>query len=144
MKKLTYIEVKEYIENFGYKLLDDEYIGNRTKLNMICPKGHNWSCNLRNFKIGRRCRACSYVLRGSKQTLKYEDVKNFIQSNGYKLLSSEYVNNSEKLQMMCDKGHIFEMEYSSFQQNRRCPKCSGVYRYSYDEVKEYFKVLDMI
>lgn len=132
------MEVKEYIESFGYKLLDDKYIDNKTKLNMLCPNGHLWSCNLRNFKIGRRCRTCSYILRGNNQKLKYEDVKNYIQSKGYELLSTEYFNNSTKLQMKCEKGHIFEMEYSSFQQNKRCPKCGGVYRYNYDEVKEYF------
>ena len=32
--KLTYEEVKEYIESFGYKLLSTKYINNRTKLKM--------------------------------------------------------------------------------------------------------------
>ena len=39
-KKLTYREVKEYIESFDYKLLSEEYIDNKTKLKMICPCGH--------------------------------------------------------------------------------------------------------
>ena len=31
MKRLTYEEVKEYIESFGYKLLSNEYIYNNRK-----------------------------------------------------------------------------------------------------------------
>ena len=30
--KLTYEEIKEYIESFGYKLLSNEYKNNKTKL----------------------------------------------------------------------------------------------------------------
>ena len=70
-RKLTYQEVKEYIESFNYKLLSEEYVDNKTKLKMTCPCGHEWECNFRNFKIGRRCRACSYELRAKNQALSY-------------------------------------------------------------------------
>lgn len=137
-KKLTYQEVKEYIESFNYVLLDSVYIDNKTKLKMICPCGHEWECNFRNFKIGRRCKDCSCKIRAERQTHSYEYIKEYIESYGYKLLSTEYKNNREKLKIMCDKGHMFEMEYSSFQQGKRCAKCKGVYRYNYQEVKEYY------
>ena len=137
-KKLTYQEVKEYIESFNYVLLDDVYIDNKTKLKMICPCGHEWECNFRNFKIGRRCRDCSYKIRAEKQSHSYEYIKEYIESYGYKLLSTEYKNNREKLKIMCEEGHIFEMEFSTFQRGSRCPKCQGVYRYNYKEVKEYY------
>lgn len=137
-KKLTYQEVKEYIESFDYKLLSDEYIDNKTKLKMICPCGHEWECNFRNFKTGRRCRTCSYELRAKNQTLSYECVKEYIEMFDYKLLSKEYKNNHTKLLIQCNEGHKFEMDFSSFKQGERCPKCKGVYRYNYDEVKEYY------
>ena len=37
-KKYTYEEVKEYVELQGHKLLSEEYINNKTKLKMKCPK----------------------------------------------------------------------------------------------------------
>ena len=40
-KKLTYEEVKNYIELQGYQLLSEKYINNHTKLKMICDKGHD-------------------------------------------------------------------------------------------------------
>ena len=33
-KKLTYEEVKEYIDNEGHKLLSKEYVNNSTKLDI--------------------------------------------------------------------------------------------------------------
>ena len=38
--KITYDYVKEYVESFGYILISKEYINSRTKLDMICDKGH--------------------------------------------------------------------------------------------------------
>ena len=36
-RKLTYQEVKEYIESFNYKLLSEEYVDNKTKLKINIP-----------------------------------------------------------------------------------------------------------
>lgn len=41
MRKLTYQEVKSYIESFiGYILLSKEYKNAQTKLKIQCPEGH--------------------------------------------------------------------------------------------------------
>jgi len=55
--------------------------------------------------------------------LKYEDVKEEIEKEGYKLLSKEYKNNYTKLKLECTEGHIFWMIYNNFQQGVRCPNC---------------------
>src|SRR5690606_10886042 len=34
----------------GYTLLSKEYINNSTKMEVLCPKGHNWSVSLHSFK----------------------------------------------------------------------------------------------
>ena len=134
-KKLTYQEVKEYIESFEYILLSEDYIDNKTKLKMICPEGHEWECNFRNFKTGRRCRTCAYKNRANKFKNDYEDVKKVIEDKGYILLSIEYTNNREKLDIICDKGHKFKMCFGQLQQGHGCPKCHGVYRYTSEDVK---------
>ena len=48
----------------------------------------------------------------------YNDVKEYIESFDYKLLSKEYINNKSKLIIMCDKGHIFEMSFSNFKNKK--------------------------
>ena len=63
-KKLSYEYVKEYIEKEGYALLTNEYKGDTTKLELICPNGHEWSITWKNFKKGSRCPFCT----GKKST----------------------------------------------------------------------------
>lgn len=45
--------------------------------------------------------------------------------DNYKL-HSEYINNREKLKIECDKGHIYEANWSNYyNKGSRCPYCSG-------------------
>ena len=88
--KLTYKEVKEYIESFGYKLLSNEYKNSKTKLEIECPKGHVFEMRFNSFKNGTRCPKC-----GGTQKLTYDEVKKYIESFGYELLSTKYINCDE-------------------------------------------------
>ena len=129
--KLTYEFVKDYIKSFDYTLLSKEYKKSNLKLDIQCDKGHvyktTWSC----FKRGDRC---PYCCGNAKKTI--NEVKQYIESFGYTLLSKEYKNNRTKLQMKCDKGHEFEMTYDNFQQGHRCPYCFGKIKKTIDEIKE--------
>ena len=121
MKRLTYEEVKEYIESFGYKLLSDEYKNNLTKLLIKCPLGHELETRYHNFKDGGQ--RCPYCYGNAKYT--YEEVKEYIESFGYKLLSDEYKNNKSNLLVRCDKGHEFEVIFHNFKdRGSRCPICN--------------------
>jgi hypothetical protein len=42
MKKITYEDVKNDIENTGYILLSEEYINAHTKLRILCDQGHEF------------------------------------------------------------------------------------------------------
>mgnify|MGYP003302057174 CR=1 FL=1 len=138
MRKLTYQEVKEYIEGFGYKLLSEEYIKSGEKLLMKCPEGHECYITFNKFQQGRRCPKCS---NNTKYT--YEFVKKYIESFDYQLLSDEYINNKTNLTMRCKEGHIFKTTFSSFKNlNTRCPYCANNVRYSYDYIKEYIETFD--
>lgn len=59
--KYDYTYIKQYIESFnGYKLLSDEYKGNKVKLKIECPEKHIFFCNFNNFKSkNSRCPKCS-------------------------------------------------------------------------------------
>ena len=132
--KLTYEEIKEYIESFGYKLLSNEYKNNKTKLKIKCPKGHIFEMSFNSFKNGTRCPKC-----GGTQKLTYNEVKEYIENFKYKLLSTEYINNRTKLKLECSKGHIFEMTFNNFKNGARCPYCNGNVKLTYNEVKKYIE-----
>ena len=134
MKKLTFEEVKKYIENHGYTLLSTEYKNNKTKINIKCPKGHIFDMKFNSFKSGVRCPVCC-----GNQKLSYEYVKKYIENYEYKLLSKSYKNNRTKLEVMCPEGHIFSVRFNNFKNGSRCPICYGHVKYSYDEVKNVFE-----
>ena len=137
MRKLTYNEVKKYIENEGYKLLSTEYKGIREKLKIQCPKGHIYEADFHSFKTkGSRCVECNK----EKERLSYEYVKGYIESFGYKLLSTKYIHSHKKLKIQCNKGHIYEVNFSNFKNGKRCPYCSGNHKYSKKEVEEYIEL----
>lgn len=99
-QKLTYEYVKEYIENLKYKLLSKKYFRNSKKLKMICEKGHSCSISFNSFSQGYRCMKCS-----GHEKYEYKYVKEYIESEKYKLSSTEYIRNKDNLDMICDKGH---------------------------------------
>jgi len=136
-KKLTYEHVKSFIESFNYQLLSTEYINTRTKIRIKCPENHKYDVLYGNFKKGARCPVCS-----EKQKQTYEHVKYFIESFNYQLLSTKYINNSEKLDIKCPKGHIYKASYKTFKQGHRCSGCSGNKKLLYNEVKKYIESYD--
>ena len=119
-KKFTYDYVKNYIESQGYQLLSDTYKNNRTKLLLKCPIGHDYKTIFGSFKNGNRCPICN----GNKK-FTYDYVKNFIELEGYQLLSDDYINSSEKLLLKCPIGHDFLMSFYHFKKGIRCPLCNA-------------------
>lgn len=124
MKRLSYEYVKEYIENFGYKLLSKEYKNNKIELEIQCNDcGNIFHMRFNNFKDGKhRCECKSKPL-----VLTYEYVKNYIESCGYKLLSKEYKNNATYLLVWCGNPNHkpYKVKFNNFKDcNSRCSECN--------------------
>ena len=135
MKKLTYKYVKEFIENEGYTLLSKDYINSTTKLILQCDKGHQYNTVFLNFKRRQsRCPICS-----RNQRLTYNYIKNFIENEGYTLLSKEYKNVNTELLIECNNGHQYKTKFDYFRSKRRCPVCYGNKKHTYNYVKDYIK-----
>lgn len=139
VNRLSYKDVKGYIESFGYKLLSTEYINNRTKLLTECPNGHKYEVIFDSFQQGHRCYECNKEILSILNRLSYEDVRKYIENFGYILLSEEYRNNKSKLLIKCDKNHEFMMRFDSFVNGNRCPYCYGNVKYTYEEIKKYIE-----
>ena len=118
-RRKTQEEVEKIYEEQGYKLLS-KYKNNRTPNIMKCPHGHiTDTMTLWSFQKGCRCPKCSH-----KAKLTYEEVKQYFESYGYKLLSTKYIGANEKLKVECPKGHRFEISYAKFYTGRRCSVCN--------------------
>ena len=51
-------KAKEYLSQFGYELLEEQYISSSTLMKMKCPKGHIIYKAMSNFYAGHRCGCC--------------------------------------------------------------------------------------
>ena len=122
--KFTYEYVKKYMKDENYELLSTEYINANKDILVKCPRGHIFKTRFGRFKNGCRCRECYFIYENNKTTIhSYEYVENKLSLEGFKLLSTEYINAHTKLKIQCPSGHIFEQKYNSFQQGYRCPHC---------------------
>lgn len=147
-RKFSLKYVKNYVESFGYELLSEEYKGCADKLKLRCPKGHIFYKSFSKFKSGQRCTICSNKNRFDKLKLSFDDVKKYIMSFGYILLSEEYINNHSKLKIKCPNNHIFNMAYNDFKSGRRCPTCANIntsnrMKHDYFYVKSYVEILGL-
>jgi 5-methylcytosine-specific restriction endonuclease McrA len=119
-RRYTYEEVKKEFEDNGYVLLSDTYINGVQKLDYICPAGHKGSITFSRFRIGQRCKLCFWERRREK----LEDIRRYVESQGYKLLSNNYKNAWGKVDLMCPNGHMFSVKWSHFKNDgTRCVRC---------------------
>ncbi len=128
---LEYEDIKQSIQEEGYILLSKKYENNRTKLKIQCDKAHRYEVTWNDFKTGYRCPYCSY----EKKAFDYKYIKDYIEDNGYKLLSEKYTNSTTKLKIQCEKYHVYLATFNRFQSGSRCPYCKGV-KTNYAIVKE--------
>ena len=71
--------------------------------------------------------AKEYIPRG-KFINSFEEVKTYIEYEGYTLLSDTYINNRTKIMIKCPEDHTYETTYHNFQdttnfKGNRCPIC---------------------
>lgn len=117
-KKKTIEEIRRYLKKYNYKLISEEYINSYSKLKMKCPYNHVFEMTWDSFRFGYRCNICGGTLKKN-----YNEVKNFIESYNYKLISKSYDSANKHLELICDKGHYIKMTWSMFQQGQRCGIC---------------------
>jgi rubredoxin len=133
-KKLTIIQVRNFVESAGYTLITEEYTNNNTDLKILCDKGHTFYKNYRDFKSGQRCGECH---RKNWPTL--ESVRKNLKQRGYTLLSKEYINNHSKMEIECRKNHRWNTDWNTLQQKSGCPTCNNRHSLKEIEMLEWIK-----
>lgn len=136
--KYSYETVKECVEKEGYTLLSKEYRTTHDEILLKCPKGHRYKTTFNFFKGGSRCPRCRTCYSSIKHT--YQHIKEYIEKEGFKLLSKEYINRTEYLEVECPEHHIYKVRFSNFKKGHRCPYCHGNARLSLEEVRKRVEV----
>lgn len=112
------------------KCLSSKYINAKTKL--------EWQCNICNYKWEatpsniQQGKWCPYCAGNAPKTIEY--IQELAEKNGGKCLSIEYINANAKYKWQCDKGHVWEADYSSIQKGHWCPYCYGNTKYTIEHM----------
>lgn len=114
---------KRVVEERGYELLEivREKKENRSFIYIIikCKDGHISKMKWDNFQQNKGCKYCA---NNVKFTL--DEIKEYIEKFEYKLLSTKYKNENDKLLIQCPKGHIYKTNFRNFKhKDNRCPIC---------------------
>jgi hypothetical protein len=104
----------------GYTLLTDTYIDAHSKLNYVCPVGHNHSISWASWQQGRRCYHC----RNLKHRLPIKEIKTMFALEDYIFIEGSYLKN--KLEYICPKSHEGSVSLGNWKTNGvRCIVCGN-------------------
>jgi very-short-patch-repair endonuclease/peptidyl-tRNA hydrolase len=136
-KKHTFDYVYDCFKKQDCELLEKVYKNNKTKMKYICNCGNESEITFGHFKRGRRCMKCS---GSEKHTFDY--VYDCFKKQDCELLEKVYKNNNTKMEYRCNCGNESEITFGHFKTGRRCMKCSGKEKHTFDYVYECFKKQD--
>lgn len=131
-KENTLIYVRSILKENGFELIS-EYTGYDIPIIVRCNNGHEIDMLFDNIKKGNKCRVCN------KNVLpEYEYMKNFIQQQGYSLISSNILSATQKFSVRCPKNHQYKVNWNKFSSGRRCPYCQNKIKISKDKANQIF------
>jgi len=132
-------------------LLSTEFKTAKTKMLFKCQCGNEFETTFEKFRLRdkRQCNECGFKNQLEKQSLSFDEVKNFIEENSdCTLLSETYVNTKEKLKFKCRCGKVFHKSFEKFKsKSKMCKECSyneisKTQTFEYDFVKTYINNKD--
>ncbi|WP_286230583.1 zinc-ribbon domain-containing protein [Neobacillus mesonae] len=116
----TIEDMKRVARERGGQCLSHHYQNAHTKLTWKCAKGHVWQAIPKSIYLhGTWCAVCKGVKK-----LTIEIMQEMAEKNNGLCLSKEYVNNNEKLQWRCEKGHVWEASAANIRSGKWCPRCA--------------------
>lgn len=139
--RLNFEDVKELISYFGCELLSKLYVKNTVPLDIKCSCGKVFRKSWISFKESPRCDDCvSKLRRKSQKRFSMDEIREIVENAGCELLSTEYINNSQKLDIRCKCGNIYHPNFNSFKSKKmyQCPTCSTLERSSKRKYSQTF------
>lgn len=144
VKKLTNEDIIERMYSLvgdEYTKLDDVYVNNQTKFSILHNTcGHEYEVRWNDFKGGSRCPKCSLKQQVLKRTLSNGNIIERMYElvgDEYSKLDDVYLGNRTKFPIRHNTcGHEYEVHWNNFQSGVRCPKCSGLMKFTNENIVE--------
>lgn len=100
--------------------LDSKYKGIKAHYQWECQFGHKWPAIAESILRGSWCPTCA-----GQRKITLEELREICQKKGGKLLSTEYINQHTKYEVICREGHIFQPQGMSLTKGSWCKKCQS-------------------
>lgn len=131
-KKMMLERYQDVAKVKGGTLLSVDYESYKHELTWQCSCGQIWQAKPRDVKDrphrnGSWCPKCSKKSRAEKLK-KFKDIselQKIAESKGGKLLSTEYLNDRQKLLWQCKKGHQWQTNYHCIRSGAWCRFCAN-------------------
>jgi len=132
----TVEEVRQSIESVDYHFAIEPfiYVGAKTKIDLICPKEHQFSTCWNYWQRGCRCPhvECKGIRLSSSKREDFRKVRQFIEQKEYRVKTDFYKNAHQKLHLTCPEGHDCYISWNkfrgssknNFEDGVRCRICS--------------------
>ena len=127
-------DVQKIVELREGKILEGDYINNRSKFLIKCEKNHVFSTNYHELKTASWCPHCSGLF-----PLTIEEMRQMAIENKGLCLSEKYVNSQTPLKWQCNKKHIWMARPTSIKRGTWCPFCSKRVKLTLNEMKDLAK-----
>lgn len=122
-KKYTQTEVEKIFRDKECEMIG-EYVNFNTPIEFKCKCGEIDRMSLDKFRNGLGvCKKCRAEFFRDKYSFNYEDVKEYVESQGWKMDQDFYVNNSTPIRMICPEGHLTLKIFNSFKKGHGCSTC---------------------
>lgn len=127
-------KIEKAVLESGYKLSEGEVVAGRDeKVEVTCNIGHTYKVRYSTFMRGSRCDRCVRDKKVNKAKNKFLDI---LKSSGYTMIGI-YRGSSNKVEVMCDKGHVYGVRPYSFNKGHRCGQCAGSAKFTTKYFKEW-------
>lgn len=110
-----------------YSYVESSYKGLKSKMTIICRTHGEFEQSAHNHSNGQGCPVCGRETQVMKQTDSLEEaLKKFRKVHGdnkYDYSLVNYINNHEKVKIICQQHGIFEQTPNSHSSGQGCPQC---------------------
>lgn len=121
-------------EGWTMKGVKEQYKNTKSLLEVECNRGHQGKASYNHFSAGHRCKECD---NETKRRHTVESVSIEFEEHGFKLLATDYINNSTDMPYICKCGRQGHITYTNFTKNLgSCNMCTR--RWTINEVLDYF------
>lgn len=119
-RKYTLNDFKDYAKLRGGKLLSKKFISTAKKLTWQCARGHVWE-SLASCAVHKNnwCQQCQF----EENRTKISELIVLAKKNGGRLLSKEFINNTQMLEWECKHHHQWKASAQKMKRGIWCAEC---------------------